>query len=424
VFTLRKGVKFHDGTDFNAKAVKINFDRMMNPDTKSPRASEIASVKEVQVVDDYTVKLILKVPNAALLSQLSDRAGMIISPAAIDKYGKDLARNPVGTGPFSFVEWVPADHLTAKKFDGYWEKGADGQALPYLDQVMFKGIPDGTVRLTALKTGTLDIIDAPEPKDVPGLRAGKDLVFDQVPRLGYDAIELNMANAPLDKLAVRQAFAYAVDSPAIAKNIYFDTVSPGQGPIAPGSWAYDASTNIFKRDPSKAKDLLTKAGLTLPVKISCMVSNTPINLLLAQAVKEELAEGGLDMDLQPIDFATALNKAVAKDYNCWVGVGWSGRADPDGNTYNQLYSTGGNNYSNYKNPKVDELLDKARTVSDQAQRKDLYTQIINLANGDIPRVYLDWPLDLKAMGQNVKGFVHSPDGMIRTKEMWLAKTAP
>jgi len=423
VFTLRKGVKFHDGTDFNAQAVKVNFDRMMNPDTKSLRASEIASVKEVQVVDVSTVKLILKAPNAALLSVLTDRAGMMISPAAITKYGKDLARNPVGTGPFAFVEWVAADHLTVKKFDGYWEKAADGQALPYLDQVQFKGIPDQTVLLTALKTNTLDIIDAPSPKDVAGLKAGKDPIYDQVPGLGYNAIELNTANAPFNKVEARQALAYSVDPAAIAKAIFFDTVTPGQGPIPPSSWAYDASINIYKRDPAKSKDLLTKAGFTLPVKFPAMTAgNDPQTLLIAQAVKEQLAEGGFDMDIQPLDFATSLAKEVAKDFTFYQ-VGWSGRADPDGNTYNFMYSTGGNNVNNYKNPQLDALLDKVRTVNDQAQRKDLYTQLITIANNDLPRVYLWWPADRKALSAKVMNFVHSPDGMIRTKEMWLAKTA-
>lgn len=422
VFTLRKGVKFHDGTDFNAKAVKVNFDRMLNPDTKSLRASEVASVKEAQVVDDYTVKLILKAPNAALLSVLTDRAGMMISPAAIEKYGKDLARNPVGTGPFSFVEWVAADHLTVKKFDGYFEKGADGQALPYLDSVTFKGIPDGTVRLTALKTGAMDIIDAPDPKDVAGLKAGKDPIYDQVPGLGYNAIELNTANAPFNKVEARQALAYSVDPAAIAKSIFFDTVTPGQGPIPPSSWAYDASVNIYKRDPAKSKELLTKAGFTLPVKFPAMSAGNDTQVLLTlQAIKEQLAEGGFDMDIQVVDFPTSLAKETAKDFT-FFNVGWSGRADPDGNTYNFIYSTGGNNVNNWKNAKADELLDQARTVNDPAKRKEIYTQLIKIANDELPRVYLWWPAQRSALSAKVMGYVHTPDGMIRTKEMWLAKT--
>lgn len=422
VLTLRKGVKFHDGTDLNAKAVKVNFDRMLNPDTKSPRATEINTVKEVIVVDDNTVKLALKNPDAALLAQLTDRAGMIISPAAIEKYGKDLARNPVGTGPFQFVEWVKDDHLSVKKFDGYWEKGEDGQALPYLDGVTYKGVPDGTVRLTSLKTGTLDIIDQVDSKDAAGLRAQKEVMFDEVPGLGYQGLSINNKKPPFDKLEVRQAVAYAIDRDAIAKTLLFDTVSPGQGPIPPSSWAYDASTNVFKRDPAKAKDILQKAGLTLPVKFSCFVVNTPEQIKISQAYKEMLAEGGLQMELELLEFGTALDKYNKFEHTCFQ-IGWSGRADPDGNTTSFLKTGGGLNRDQYSNPKVDELLDKARATYDQAQRKALYTEALKTAINEAAIVYLYWPLDQKTFTPRLNGYVHVPDGMMRFKAAWLAKQA-
>jgi peptide/nickel transport system substrate-binding protein len=277
--------------------------------------------------------------------------------------------------------------------------------------------------LTALKTGAIDIIDAPDPKDVASLKAGKDPIYDQVPGLGYLGIELNTANAPFNKVEARQAIAYSIDAAAITKAILFDTATPGQGPIPPSSWAYDASVNIYKRDPAKAKDLLTKAGLTLPVKFPAIsAGNDPTTILILQAMKEQLAEGGFDMDIQVLDFPTALAKESAKDFT-FFSVGWSGRADPDGNMYNFLYSTGGNNVNNYKNAKADELLDKARTVNDPAQRKDLYTQAITISNNELPRVYLWWPAQRSAFSAKVMNFIHTPDGMIRTKEMWLAKTA-
>lgn len=420
VFTLRKGVKFHDGTDFNAKAVKINFDRMMNPDTKSLRAAEISSVKEVQVVDDNTVKLILKAPNAALLAALSDRAGMIISPAAIDKYGKDLARNPVGTGPFQFVEWVTGDHLTLKKFDGYWEKGADGQSLPYMDGVTFKPVTDATVRLTSLKTGTVDFIDGLAAKDVAGMRSSKDPIMDEVTGLGWQGLYTNDSVAPFDKPEVRQALNYAVDRDSLAKNVLFGTVKPGQGPIPPGSWAYDESVNIYKRDPAQSKALLQKAGLTPPVKFPCMIVNTPDAQLIGQALKEQLAEGGFDMDIQLLDFPTALAKSNAKDYVCFQ-IGWSGRPDPDGNVYSFLYTNAPSNSSVYSNKAVDALLDQTRATYDQAQRKTLYTQALTQANKDGALAFLYWPSDFKLWSGKVNNFLHVPDGMIRTKELWLSK---
>src|SRR4051794_7068237 len=138
IFKLRQGVKFHDGTDFDAEAVKFNFDRMQDPATKSVRTGEIANVQNAEVVDKNTVKLNLKKPDAALLATLTDRAGMIISPAAVKKFGPDIQRNPVGTGPFQFVEWLKDDHLSAKKFDAYWDKNAG----PYLDGLRYRPIPD------------------------------------------------------------------------------------------------------------------------------------------------------------------------------------------------------------------------------------------------------------------------------------------
>jgi len=423
VFTLRKGVKFHDGTDFNAAAVKFNFDRMMNPDNKSPRASEISSVKEVTVVDDSTIKLTLKAPNASLLAVLSDRAGMIISPAAITKFGKDLARNPVGTGPFKFVEWVTGDHLSTVKFDQYWEKGTDNQSLPYLDGVTYKPVTDASQRLTSVKTGTLDLIDQIASKDYAGLKGSKDPIMSEVAALEWQGLEVNNAKPPFDKVGARQALNYALDRDSIAKDVLFGTVTPGQGPISPSSWAFDASINTYKRDVTKSKDLLTKAGLTAPVKFDCMIVNSPDGLLLGQAIKEQLTAGGFDMNIVQLDFPTALAKYNAKDYTCFQ-IGWSGRPDPDANFYQFMHSTGSQNTYNYANPKVDELLDKARATYDQAQRKDLYTQATKLVNDDGGiGAWLYWPTNIKVWSPKVNNFLHVPDGMMRTKLLWLTKAA-
>ncbi len=421
VLTLHKGVKFHDGTDFNAKAAKANFDRIMNPDTKSPRASEIATVKEVVVVNDFTLQLNLTQPDAALLAQLTDRAGMMISPAAIDKFGKDLARNPVGTGPFQFVEWIRDDHLSTKKFADYWEKGDDGQALPYLDAVTYKAVTDQTVRLNSLKTNTLDIIQSLAAKDIPAMRQQKDFVLSEVPGLGYDGLSLNLKKPPFDKLEVRQAVAMSVDRDALAKSLFFDTVKASEGPLPTSSWAFDQSiNNIFKHDPVGARALLQKAGLTPPVKFSCQVSNTPQAIQIAQATKEQLAEGGLDMELELLEFGTALAKYNNKEHICFQ-IGWSGRPDPDGNIFSFLVTNGGLNRDQYSNPKVDELLNKARATYDQSERKKLYTEALQTAVSEVAIVYLDTGNNYKAYTPKLNGFVHVPDGMMRLKRVWLVK---
>ena len=420
VLILRKGVKFHDGTDFNAKAVKVNFDRMLDPEIKSFRTSEIASIKEVRVVDDHTVELLLKKPDAALLAHLTDRAGMIISPAALEKFGKDLARNPVGTGPFQFVKWAKDDYLMVKKFDSYWQNGADGKPLPYLDQVIYKPVTDAIVRLTSLKTGTLDIIDSVAPQDAAGLRRQRELLFDEVPGLGYMGLSLNHKKPPFDKLEVRQAIAYALDRDVVAKTILAGTAIPGQGPIAPSSWAYDPSVAPFTHDPQKAKELLQKSGVVLPVKFGCYVTNTPESIQVAQAWQQQLAEAGMEMQIELLEFGTALAKFNNLEHTCFQ-VSWSGRPDPDGNTFAFLHSQGGLNRNQYINHKVDELLEQARMIYDQARRKELYTEAVQIASREVAIVYLYWSLAMKAWTPNLKGYVHVPDGMMRFTDVWLSK---
>ena len=419
VLTLRKGVKFHDGTDFNAQAVKANFDRMMDPATASPRKSEIASVKEVTVVDPYTVKLTLTAPAAQLLATLSDRAGMMISPAAIQKYGKDLARNPVGTGPFQFVEWVKDDHLTVKKFNDYWEKGADGQPLPYLDGVTYKPVTDGSVRLQTLKTNNLDIINLVAAKDVPSLKGSKDPMYSEVPSLQWQGVYLQNSKPPFDKKEVRQAFAYSLDRDALVKSVLFNAATAIQQPIPPSSWAFD---NIapYTRDVAKAKSLLQTAGMTAAVQFKCMVTNTPEASQIAQVYKEQAAEAGFTLDIELLEFGTLLDRLNKKDYQCAV-IGWSGRPDPDGNTYNFFVTGAGNNTESYSNKQVDDLLNKARTEYDQAKRKQIYSDAMKIVVDEVPIAFTYSPAEIKSYTPKLQNYQHVPDGMMRFKEVWLTK---
>src|SRR5947207_1243323 len=183
VFKLRKGVKFHDGTDFTAEIVKWNFDRMRDPALASPRRSEIAPVKEVRVVDPYTVEITLTAPFTPFLSVLTDRAGMMVSKAALEKLKDDFARNPVGTGPFQFVEWVKDDHLKIKRFDGYWDKDK-----VYLDEILYRPIPDSSVRFTAMRTGQIDVMHQIHPKDIAAAKTERGLKVSDIPSLWWQAI--------------------------------------------------------------------------------------------------------------------------------------------------------------------------------------------------------------------------------------------
>ncbi|HUG13503.1 MAG TPA: ABC transporter substrate-binding protein, partial [Thermomicrobiales bacterium] len=205
-FTLVEGVTFHDGEAFNAEAVKFNFDRMLDEETASPRRSEIAQITEVVVEDEHTVRLVLSQPFSPLLATLSDRAGMMVSPKAIEELGEDLARQPVGTGAFTFVEWMTSDHLTVERYDGWWQEG-----LPHLDQVIYRPIVDANVKLTALRTGDVDIIDTVSARDVAGLRDDDTLEMSEIASLGFTYITLNNQIPPFDNIALRQAVAWTID---------------------------------------------------------------------------------------------------------------------------------------------------------------------------------------------------------------------
>ena len=416
VFTLRQGVKFHDGTDFNAEAAKLNVERMQNPDTKSVRRGEIANVDTAEAVDTYTLRLNLKRPDAALLATLTDRAGMMISPAAVQKFGPDLQRNPVGTGPFNFVEWVKDDHLSLERFDDYW----DTQAGPYLDQVRYRPILEDSVKAQSLIAGEIDVIDYVVPREVAGLRGNASVSVVDVPSLASFAYQLNTRKAPFDKKPLRQALAYAVDTEAIVKDVWLGIGVPSNGPIAPSSWAYDATVPPVKRDVARAKQLLAEGGMPNGYAFTLTTNTPPLNVQEAEAIKAMLREVGIHMEIKPVDDTTLLANGNAGQFDM-IGYQWSGRPDPDGNTY-QFFKTAQGpslNWAGYTNQTVDELLDRARETSDQAERKKLYSELVKTIQDDAPWLFVIHPTELKAFSPNVQGYSPVPDGMIRLKDVWL-----
>src|SRR5262249_32037680 len=200
VFKLRRGGKFHDGTDFNAEVGKGKFERMRGPPPAAPPRSENTPGEDVKVVDPFTVEITLSSPFSPFLSVLTDRAGMMVSKAAVEKYKDDFARNPVGTGPFRFVEWMKDDHLTLKRFDGYWESG-----LPHLDEAVYRPIPDSSVRFTAMRTGQIDMMHQIHPKDVSAAKAERGLKVSEIASLWWQAMHLNNQVAPFNNKTIRQA---------------------------------------------------------------------------------------------------------------------------------------------------------------------------------------------------------------------------
>jgi peptide/nickel transport system substrate-binding protein len=416
VFRLRKGVKFHDGTDFNADVVRWNVERMVDPATGSIRRSELGNIKSVDVLDSHTVRVNLKEPDAALLATLTDRAGVMVSRAAVERHGKDFARNPVGTGPFQFVEWVKDDHLTVKRFPGYWKKG-----FPHLDEIVYKPIPDHTVKLTALRTGALDLIDELPPKDVAPLKSNPKLRVIETSGLGYRRMELNTTRPPFNAKALRQAVAWAVNREAIHRAVFFALGAPAQGPIPPRSWAHEALAGYGNApDPAKVKQKLTEGGQPGGFKFTLSIVNTPVAQKQAQIIQENLKRVGIDMEIALLEIGAWIEKRKAGQFDAAESL-WSGRPDPDGNMFSHLTTGGANNWGKYSNPKVDDLLHLARSSSNQAERKRFYTEAVQLLIDDSPLVFLHHDAWTKAWDERVHGYVEIPDGRMRLERVWLTR---
>ena len=415
VFKLRRGVKFHDGTDFTAEIVKWNFDRMRDPALASARRSEIAPVKDVKVVDPLTVEITLSAPFAPFLSVLTDRAGMMVSRAAVEKYKDDFARNPVGTGPFRFVEWVKDDHLTLKRFDGYWESG-----LPHLDEAVYRPIPDSSVRFTAMRTGQIDIMHQIHPKDVGTAKAERGVKVSEIASLWWQGLHLNNQVAPFTNKAIRQAVWYAVDRNVVQRVAYFGSGAPAWGPFPPSMWAQDREFTDWKRDPVKAKAKLADGGMPNGFAFTVKGWNQPIQIQELQIVQAQLKELGVDMKIELLEFGALLADLNSHNFVA-LRIGWSGRPDPDGNAHVFLHSKGGLNRVRYSNSRMDELLDQARSEADQAKRKVLYAQVTRLAAEDAPYIWLHHDAEVKVWSEHVKGVEHISDGMMRFKGVWLDK---
>jgi peptide/nickel transport system substrate-binding protein len=407
-FTLQSGVKYQDGTTFNAQSVKDNIQRYQTTST-SRRKSDLASVGSVEVVDDTHVVFHLKKPDATLLATLVDRAGMMLSMAAVKAGGQNFSLAPTGagSGPFAFVEWKRNDHLTLKKNPSYWKSG-----LPYLDGVTYRAIPDVNAILAALRTGDIDIARIIAPKDVASVKSDSSFIYRDTPAIGFNGFELNTGAPPFNDPAKRQAVALAIDRYEVLKNINFNIGVVGYGPIPPSSWAFDSTEKIYDHaDAAKAKAAATGFSFTFKT------NSDPINQQEAALLQSELAAAGITMNIQTEEFATYEQECANHKFEA-CNVGWSGRIDPDGNTYAWWHTKGDFNDSLYSNAQVDAWLEDARVNTDQSKRKQDYVNAQKQIVADAPYVFTGFGVSAQISDIKIHGFTLYPDLMIRMAEVW------
>ncbi len=390
---LRKNVRFQDGTPFNATAVKLTFERLLDPNVNVPARAYYKIIQKVEVIDTYTVKFILKEPYAPFITVLAFTQSGILSPKAVFELGSKISTAPqnIGTGPYKFKEWVKGDRIVLVRNDNYWN------GTPYFSELVFKVVPDAQTRTAMLLAGDLDLIIQPPATDVNILRQRSDVKVVSVASNRVMFIGINTQWGPFKDVRVRRALNYAVDKEAIVKNVLFglgqvmDSVLPtySLGYVKLGPYTYD---------PAKAKELLKEAGYPNGFKVTLV---TPSGRYLfdkqvAEAIAQDLRKIGLEVEVRTYDWPTYVSILLAplnKTELQLFLLGWSpGSPDPHFYLYQRFHSTqftpnGFNNFF-YANAEVDKLLDEGVKVMDFNLRVEIYRNVSKLIWEDAPNIFL------------------------------------
>jgi ABC-type transport system substrate-binding protein len=442
-FNLRRGVKFHDGTDFNADAVVFSFARQYDKTNAYNQYGEWAywgymfsDIDRVEKIDDYKVKIFMKRPNASIMTSLAMFTVAIVSPANAESLKENAFKNPVGTGPFKFVDWVKDDHVTLEAFDGYWK------GRPALDKIIFRVIPDPSARLLALEVGEVHGIEYPNPTDFDRIRANKKLTLMSEPgmNVGYmamnagygytDANKNGMKDAdepwektpgyyePLTKVKVRQAINMAIDKKSIVNNIYKGTASVAKNGMPPFMLGYNDKVVDYPYDPKRAKQLLAEAGYPNGFEVTLYVMPVSRPYMfdppkIGEAIQSYLEAIGIKVKFYQIDWGTYLQETQSGKHQMCL-LGWTGdNGDPD-NFMNVLYGANSTslgtagNYGFYNDMKAQEVLSAALATFDVKKRAELYQKAQEMIHESANWVYIAHSNQNLVFLKNVKGFKMNP----------------
>jgi peptide/nickel transport system substrate-binding protein len=415
---LREGIVFNDGTVFNAEAVKMSLKRHLSIEG-SARASEIASIDKVEALDPLTVEITLKEPFTPLTAALADRAGMVLSPAQVKKLGPDFGDDPVCVGPFDFVERVAQDRIVVEKSEEYYD--ADQVNL---DRITYQIIIEPNVRLSNLRSGDVDVAERIAPTDVATLEGDANFQLSEATSLGYDGITINLANPkPQDtplaaEASLREAFEMSLDRDAINEVVYDGRYIPDCSPISPDS-PFAVGIECTPFDVQEAKQLVADSGVDTPVPVELITSNDALSVRFGEVIQSLAKKAGFQVQVRPTEFTAALEETDAGNYEAFA-IGWSGRVDPDQNIH-QFHTTDGSlNISGASNPRIDALLNKARRVQSQDERKQIYQQAIELMNEERSIIYLYHDKLFLAASKDVVGVEYFGDGLVRLKAAGFA----
>jgi glutathione transport system substrate-binding protein len=422
---LKKGIKFHDGTDFNAEAVKVNFDRVTNPENKLKRFVLYKNIAKTEVVDPTTVKFTLHEPFSPFINSLAHPSGVIISPAALKEHGsKGIALHPVGTGPFKFVEWKQSDYLKVAKFDGYWRKG-----FPKVDTITWRPVVDNNSRSAMMQTGEAHFTFPVPYEQAEVLKGKSNLQLVAAPSIVHRYMSMNTLQKPFDNVKVREAINYAINKQALAKVAFSGYAIPAEG-VLPKGVEYAVKLGPWPYDPAKAKQLLKEAGYPngFETQLWSAYNHTTAQKVI-QFLQQQLAQVGIKASVLALEAGQRVEKVESAQDAATAPVrlyyvGWSsstGEADwamrpllDSGSVPPKMFNT-----AYYKSPAVDEDISKALNTTDPKEKTRLYTDAQKRIWADAPWAFLVTEQLLSAHTKNLSGFYVMPDASFNFDDVEL-----
>ena len=420
-FHLRKGVKFHDGTPFNADAVLFSLNRQH--DESHPfhnvsgsyvywAATGLAEkVDKITAVDDFTVQISLNSAYAPFIYTIAITPFSIVSPTAVKKWGDEYFNNPVGTGPFKFSRWDKKDKIVLEANDDYWG------GRPNLDRVIFRSIPDNAIRLIELQQGGLHAMEFPNPDDLQQIEDDDTLELLSQPGMNIGYLAMNMDKPPLDNQKVRLAINHAIDKATIIEHLYQGLGDPAKNPIPPTLWSYDDTIEDYDYNPELSMKLLKEAGYPNGFETTLWALPVPRPYIpdgraLAEVIQSYLRKIGIKAKIVTYDWGTYLDKTKNGEHDMAM-LGWSADlGDPDNFFYFLLSKSSAEkpagNIAFYRSDAMQNVLEKARSTTDKDERKALYVEAQQIFHKDVPWVPLAHAKQILVINKKVKNLKLQP----------------
>ena len=409
-FKLRQDVKFHDGEAFNADVVKANLDRIRDPKVASAKYNTFAMISSVEVIDEYTVRIITEYPFSPILAHLSHSGGGMVSPKSIEEdyaaveNGQDagtiISQQPVGTGYFKFESWTPGSEIKLVRNDEYWGQKA------HVESATFKVVPESATRNADLERGFVHIVDPVQPNEVASLNSGDFASVIQTPSTALTHIGFNVEKAPFDDVRVRKAISMLVNKQEIIDGIYDGFAIPAEGPLAPKVFGYADDVTGIEYDIEGAKKLLKEAGHENGFKMSIWTNDNPQRVNTAVYLQDVLKELNIEVDIQQMELGAYLERLRAGEHDMYMLSWGNSLADGDNGLYSLFHSSGKGvppNAIRYGTPTVDDLLERGRHESDPEERKVIYKQLQEVLIEEAPMIYLNHPEYLTGVSNSITG---------------------